>query len=151
MKLHPRTISAILLIAVGLVALSSPRAVAAEAATTDSRIRPNVLIVLADDLGYGDLACYGHPSIKTPNLDRLAAEGMRLTDCYAAAANCSPARAGLMTGRTPYRVGIRNWIPMFSPMHLRREEITVATLLKTAGYATCHVGKWQCLLYIDTA
>jgi arylsulfatase A len=101
------------------------------------------LIVLADDLGYGDLGCYGHPSIKTPNLDRFAAEGMRLTDCYAAAANCSPARAGLMTGRTPYRTGIRNWIPMLSPMHLRSAEITVASLLKKAGYTTCHVGKWH--------
>lgn len=63
--------------------------------------RPNLLIVLCDDLGYGDLACYGHPVIKTPNVDRLAEEGMRLTSCYAAAANCSPARTGLMTGRTP--------------------------------------------------
>ena len=68
---------------------------------------------------------------------------MRLTNCYAAAANCSPARTGLMTGRTPYRVGIHNWIPMFSPMHVRREEITVATLLRQNGYATCHAGKWH--------
>ncbi|MBN1342419.1 MAG: sulfatase-like hydrolase/transferase [Phycisphaerae bacterium] len=105
--------------------------------------RPNVVILLADDLGYGDLACYGHPVIKTPNIDRLAAEGVRFTDCYAAAANCSPARAGLMTGRTPYRVGIHNWIPDGSPMHLRRQEITIATLLRRAGYATCHVGKWH--------
>jgi len=105
--------------------------------------RPNFIIVLADDLGYGDLACYGHPVLRTPNLDRLAAEGVRLTHCYAAAANCSPARAGLMTGRTPYRAGIHNWIPMYSPMHLGRSEITVATLLKRAGYATCHVGKWH--------
>jgi arylsulfatase A len=105
--------------------------------------RPNFVVVLADDLGYGDLACYGHPQIKTPNLDRLAAEGMRLTSCYAAAANCSPARTGLMTGRTPYRAGIHNWIPMFSPMHVQRSEITIATLLRGAGYATCHVGKWH--------
>ncbi len=104
---------------------------------------PNFLIVLADDLGYGDLACYGHPSIRTPNLDQLAREGLRLTSCYAAAPNCSPARTGFMTGRTPYRVGVHNWIPMFSPMHLRREEITVATLLRKAGYDTCHVGKWH--------
>ncbi len=68
---------------------------------------------------------------------------MRLTECYAAAANCSPARAGLMTGRTPYRVGIHNWIPMLSPMHVKREEITVATLLRNAGYDTCHSGKWH--------
>ena len=105
--------------------------------------RPNFVVVLADDLGYGDLGCYGHPLIKTPNVDRLAREGVRFTDCYAAAANCSPARTGLLTGRTPYRVGIHNWIPMLSPMHVRRTEITVATLLRQAGYATCHVGKWH--------
>ncbi len=105
--------------------------------------RPNIVVVLADDLGYGDLACYGHKIIQTPNLDRFAAEGMRLTNCYAAAANCSPARCGLMTGRTPYRVGIHNWIPMFSPMHVRQWEITIATLLRGAGYATCQVGKWH--------
>ena len=105
--------------------------------------RPNIVVVLADDLGYGDLACYGHSVIKTPHLDQLAREGLRFTDCYAAAANCSPARTGLMTGRTPYRVGIHNWIPMFSPMHVRRSEITIATLLRNAGYSTCHVGKWH--------
>lgn len=105
--------------------------------------RPNILILLADDLGYGDLGCYGHARLQTPNLDRLAAEGLRLTSCYAAAANCSPSRAGLVTGRTPFRIGIYNWIPMFSPMHLRRREITIATLLRNSGYETCHVGKWH--------
>jgi len=104
---------------------------------------PNIVLILADDLGYGDLGCYGHPRIKTPHLDRLADEGLRLTNCYAAAANCSPARTGLMTGRTPYRVGIHNWIPMESPMHVRSREITIASLLRQHGYATCHVGKWH--------
>lgn len=108
-----------------------------------TRPRPNLVIVLADDLGYGDLACYGHPVIKTPNLDRFATEGLRLTSCYAAAPNCSPSRTGLMTGRTPSRVGVHNWIPMFSPMHVRKREITIATLLRQAGYTTCHVGKWH--------
>ena len=105
--------------------------------------RLNFVVVLTDDLGYGDLACYGHPVIRTPHIDRFAAEGLRLTNCTAAAANCSPARTGLMTGRTPHRVGIQNWIPMYSPMHVRREEITIATLLRWEGYATCHVGKWH--------
>jgi arylsulfatase A len=109
----------------------------------ESAHRPNFLIVLSDDLGYGDLACYGHRNIQTPHLDQLAKEGLRLTSCYAAAANCSPARTGFMTGRTPYRVGVHNWIPMFSPMHVRRQEVTVATLLRNAGYDTCHVGKWH--------
>lgn len=106
--------------------------------------KPNILIVLCDDLGYGDLSCYGHPHIKTPNLDKLAAEGIKLTDCYAAAPVCSPARAGMLTGRTPYRCGIYDWIPSNNPMHLRRQEQTVATLLRDNGYATCHSGKWHC-------
>ncbi len=105
--------------------------------------RPNVVLVLCDDLGYGDLACYGSPTVKTPHIDRFAASGLRLTSCYAASANCSPARAGLLTGRTPYRAGIHNWIPSLSPMHLRRGEITLSGLLKQSGYSTCHVGKWH--------
>jgi len=105
--------------------------------------RPNFLVILCDDLGYGDLACYGHPTIKTPNLDRLATQGIRFTDCYSAAPVCSSSRAGLMTGRTPCRLGVYDWISAGHPMHLRREETTIATLLKGAGYATCHVGKWH--------
>jgi arylsulfatase A len=105
---------------------------------------PNIVILLADDLGYGDLGCYGHPTIKSPHLDKLAAEGVRFTDYYAAAPVCSPSRAGLLTGRTPYRCGIYDWIPQGSPMHLRRSEVTIATLLRNAGYATCFAGKWHC-------
>ncbi|HOA75181.1 MAG TPA: sulfatase [Phycisphaerae bacterium] len=106
--------------------------------------RPNILVILCDDLGYGDLACYGHPVIRTPHLDRLAAQGMRLTSCYSAAPVCSPSRAGLLTGRNPNRFGVYDWIPGNSPMHMGRNEITLAQLLKQAGYATCHVGKWHC-------
>ncbi|MCA9052519.1 MAG: sulfatase-like hydrolase/transferase [Planctomycetaceae bacterium] len=105
--------------------------------------QPNLIVVLCDDLGYGDLACYGHPVLKTPNVDRFAQQGLRLTSCYSAAPNCSPARTGLMTGRTPYRVGVHNWIPFLSPMHVRDSEVTIATLLRDAGYDTCHVGKWH--------
>jgi arylsulfatase A len=105
--------------------------------------RPNVLIVLCDDLGYGDLACYGHPAIRTPNLDRLAAEGVRFTACYSASPVCSASRAGLMTGRTPSRTGVYDWIPGGHVMHLRSSEITIATLLKQGGYDTCQVGKWH--------
>jgi arylsulfatase A len=105
--------------------------------------RPNFLVILCDDLGYGDLACYGHPTIKTPRLDKLAAEGIRFTDCYSAAPVCSPSRAGLLTGRCPSRAGIYDWISADNPVHLRSEEITIAKLLKQAGYATCHVGKWH--------
>jgi len=111
----------------------------------DKRVssQPNIVLIVCDDLGYGDLACFGDKALHTPNLDKLAAEGMRLTNCYAAHPNCSPSRTALMTGRTPTRTGVRNWIPRGSPMHLRRSEITIATLLKQAGYGTCVVGKWH--------
>lgn len=105
--------------------------------------RPNIVLVLADDLGYGDLACFGAKDVRTPHLDRFAAEGLRLTSCYAGHANCSPSRTALMTGRNPTRVGVRNWIPQDSPVHVRRSEITIATLLKQSGYATAQVGKWH--------
>jgi arylsulfatase A len=104
----------------------------------------NFLVVLCDDLGYGDLGCYGHPDIKTPALDRLAGEGMRLTSCYAAAPVCSPSRAGLLTGRNPNRFGVYDWIPNEHPMHLGCGEVTVAQVLRQAGYATGHFGKWHC-------
>ena len=106
--------------------------------------KTNFLIILTDDLGYGDLGCFGNKTIQTPHLDKLASQGIRLTSCYSAAPVCSPSRVGLLTGRTPSRVGVYDWIPAGHPMHLPRKETTVATLLKQAGYATCHVGKWHC-------
>lgn len=109
----------------------------------DAADRPNIVVVMIDDLGYGDLGCYGNRELKTPNVDHFATEGLRLTSCYAAHANCSPSRTALMTGRTPTRVGVRNWIPEESPVHVPRSEITVAQLLKQAGYTTCLSGKWH--------
>lgn len=105
--------------------------------------RPNILLIYVDDLGYGDLGSFGHPVIQTPNLDRLAAEGMTLTNYYAPSALCSPSRAGLLTGRIPYRTGIRSWIPEGAEIYLHEEEITLAEVLKSAGYATAIVGKWH--------
>lgn len=106
--------------------------------------RPNIVVVLCDDLGYGDLPLYGHRMIRTPNFDRFASEGMRFTDCYAASPVCSPSRVGLLTGRTPDRAGMYNWVPMEPcDMHLRREEVTLPKLLKNAGYQTCLSGKWH--------
>lgn len=122
----------------GLPALGLPCAGAAAETS-----RPNIVLVLADDLGYGDLGCYGAADVRTPHLDRFAAEGLRFTSCYAGHPNCSPSRTALMTGRTPTRVGVRNWIPQDAPVHVPRSEITVATLLRQAGYATCHTGKWH--------
>jgi arylsulfatase A-like enzyme len=105
--------------------------------------QPNILLIYVDDLGYGDLGSYGHPVIKTPNIDALADAGLRLTSYYAPSALCSPSRAGLLTGRHPYRTGIKSWIPEDSGIYLRDEEITLAEVLKAAGYQTAHIGKWH--------
>ena len=105
--------------------------------------RPNFVIMVADDLGYGDLGSYGHPTIRTPHIDRLADEGLRFTDGYAAAPVCTPARVGLLTGRISSRVGVYDWIPPGSDVHLPVEETTVAELLRDAGYETVYLGKWH--------
>jgi arylsulfatase A len=105
--------------------------------------KPNIVVIVADDLGYGDLGCFGHPRIKTPSLDRLAGEGVRFTTFYSGAPICSPSRAALFTGRHPYRVGIRDWISQDSGVFLPRTEVTIARLLKDAGYKTCLSGKWH--------
>jgi len=105
--------------------------------------QPNILLIYVDDLGYGDLGSYGHPVLQTPNIDALASEGLKFTNYYAPSALCSPSRAGLLTGRYPYRTGIKSWIPEDSGVYLRDEEITLAEVLKAAGYATAIMGKWH--------
>ncbi|MCH2207762.1 MAG: sulfatase [Lentisphaerales bacterium] len=102
----------------------------------------NIILIMLDDSGWTDFGCYGS-EIETPNIDQVAKEGMRFTDCHSAAPNCSPARAGILTGRTPSRVGMYSYRPPNHPMHLRSEEITVAELLKEKGYNTGHFGKWH--------
>ncbi len=105
--------------------------------------RPNILIIYVDDLGYGDTGVYGHPVVKTPNIDRLAAEGVRFTQFYAPSALCSPSRAGLLTGRTPYRTGVQSWIPDNSAVALDRNEFTIAEMARSHGYRTAVIGKWH--------
>ncbi|MEX2111625.1 MAG: sulfatase-like hydrolase/transferase [Pirellulales bacterium] len=108
---------------------------------------PNVVIIFADDLGYGDLACYGHPTIATPNLDRMAAEGLRFAQFYVAECVCTPSRAALLTGRLPIRNGMcsdtRRVLFSNSTGGLPHEELTIAEALKSKNYATACVGKWH--------
>jgi arylsulfatase A-like enzyme len=108
--------------------------------------RPNIIVILADDLGYGDLGCYGHRSFETPRIDRMAAEGVRFTDFYVPTPYCAPTRAALLTGRYPFRSGM-----VFNPapdngiddVGLPDSELTLAEALRKAGYATTCIGKWH--------
>ena len=120
---------------------------AAFAAQAQAQQPPNIVIIFADDMGYGDLGVYGHPTIQTPNLDRMAAEGIKFTQFYAAASVCTPSRAGLLTGRLPIRSGmasdVRRVLFPDSARGLPSEEITLAEALQGAGYATAAIGKWH--------
>jgi arylsulfatase A-like enzyme len=108
---------------------------------------PNIVVIFCDDLGYGDLSCFGHPTIKTPNLDRMAAEGVRLTQFYSASPVCTPSRAALMTGRLPIRSGMcsdkRRVLFPNSGGGIPESEVTLAEGLKKQGYATACIGKWH--------
>lgn len=100
--------------------------------------RPHIVLVMADDMGYGQTGYYDHPALKTPHLDDMAANGLRFDRFYAGAPNCSPTRATVLTGRTNDRTGVTN-----HGVPLRPQEVTLASLLKQAGYATGHFGKWH--------
>ena len=100
--------------------------------------KPNIVLVMADDQGWGDMAYNGHPTIKTPNFDAAAAAGLRFDRFYAAAPVCSPTRASVMTGRHPNRMGVFKW-----GFPIRPQEVTVAEVLRDAGYTTGHFGKWH--------
>ncbi len=132
--------------------------VAALSAADVAANRPNIVVIMADDLGWRDLHCYGNEKLDTPALDQLAAEGMRFTDAYAASPVCTPTRAAMMTGQSPARLHITNHAPgnpdgfalAGSPLqeaesirHLPLAATTIAERLSTAGYATAHIGKWH--------
>jgi arylsulfatase A len=122
----------------------------------ESSSRPNFVFILADDLGWADLGCYGSDLHETPNIDRLARQGMRFTDAYAAAPVCTPTRASIMTGKCPARLHMTIWyeasanppqnrklIPPVTHGNMPHEQVTIAEVLKDAGYFTAHVGKWH--------
>ena len=139
--------------------------------STSLATRPNVVLVLVDDLGWMDLGCQGNKFYKTPHIDRLAKQGMRFDNAYAACAVCSPTRAAVMTGRYPSRVGVTDWIRARfqrrgrrtpkknptkyvggprrkllcppNPFWMESGEITIAEVLRNNGYTTCHIGKWH--------
>ena len=104
--------------------------------------KPNIVFLLADDMGYGDFEKIGGAT-ETPNLNRLADDGVFFSNFYAAGPNCSPSRTGLMTGKNPAKVGMYSYRPLNHPLHLPNEEVTLAELLKTKGYQTAHIGKWH--------
>src|SRR5687767_11794677 len=113
-----------------LIALLCTRLTAAE--------RPNIVLLMADDQGYGDVAYHGDPNVKTPVLDEMAAAGLRFERFYSAAPVCSPTRGSVLTGRHPNRFGCFSW-----GYPLRSEEVTLAEALSRAGYTTGHFGKWH--------
>ena len=128
---------------------SDSRGVSVHAMNVAARARPNVVLINCDDLGYGDLGCYGSTRNQTPAIDALAAEGMRFTSFYMASPVCSPSRAALLTGCYPPRIGFGSFdgLPVLfpgQPMGLPDTEVTIAKILKEAGYRTQMIGKWHC-------
>src|SRR5687768_9836059 len=106
--------------------------------------KPNVVVILADDLGYGDLGCYGATKVQTPHCDRLAREGRRFTDAHSPSSVCSPTRYGLLTGRYCWRTSLkRQVLNPTAPLHIEPTRLTVAALLKRHGYTGAAVGKWH--------
>jgi Sulfatase len=131
---------------------------AADVLKTDGKSQPNIVVIMADDLGWRDLCCYGNAKLDTPALDQLAADGMRFTDAYAASPVCTPTRAAMMTGQSPARLRITNHAPgnpvgfalkgstLQEAENIRQLPLaatTIAERLAVAGYATAHIGKWH--------
>lgn len=126
--------------------LSHRRTAASVSSPKPKSSRPNIIFILADDLGWGDLSCYGRPDYRTPNLDLLASRGVKFTDAYSASAVCTPTRCGFITGRYPARLKIGLAEPLSANNHevgLDPQHPTIASLLKGSGYETALIGKWH--------
>lgn len=139
MHLHAVAAAALALIAGPGALFAQP----ADSASADVSRPPNILWIWADNLAYGDLSCYGSQTINTPVIDRLADDGVRLTQYYVAHVVCSPSRAALLTGRQPFRVGIVDVLRPDGPSGIPDDEITLAEALGELGYATLAIGKWH--------
>jgi arylsulfatase A-like enzyme len=111
--------------------------------TNDKTVKPNIVFIYLDDLGYGDLSCYGATAIKTPNIDALANGGVRFTNGYATSATCTPSRYGLLTGVYPWRNRDAKILPGSAPLLIGKEQLTIPKMLKEKGYQTAVVGKWH--------
>ena len=124
-------------------ALALPAALLLAALSAEAAEKPNIILIYADDLGYGDVGCYGATAVKTPHVDRLATEGLRLTGGYSAAATCTPSRYALMTGEYAFRKKGTGILPGDAAMILPTGRATLPSILRKAGYATGIVGKWH--------
>jgi arylsulfatase A-like enzyme len=111
--------------------------------TNNKIVKPNIVFIYLDDLGYGDLSCYGATAIKTPNIDALANGGVRFTNGYATSATCTPSRYGLLTGVYPWRNKDAKILPGSAPLLIGKEQLTIPKMLKEKGYQTAVVGKWH--------
>ena len=111
--------------------------------TNNKSVKPNIVFIYLDDLGYGDLSCYGATAIKTPNIDALANEGVRFTNGYATSATCTPSRYGLLTGVYPWRNKDAKILPGSAPLLIGKDQLTIPKMLKEKGYQTAVVGKWH--------
>lgn len=141
-----RTCLSVLVLTLGIVVIpmTGQDVWAGQGPSAPSRVRQDVVLILLDDMGYGDLGCFGCTDIRTPNIDRLARQGVRLTDFYSNGPVCTPSRAALMTGRYPQRVGLEWAIsPGDKVPGLPVEEVSLARMLKQTGYATGLFGKWH--------
>ena len=130
--------ASVLPVFIALVFALAAESVAAAELQEPSSFKPNIVIIYADDLGYGDVGCYGATMIKTPNIDKLATQGMKFTDAHAAGSLCSPSRYGILTGRSPWRLNKKG-----NGYRLDPDQVNLASFLKTQGYHSAAIGKWH--------